>query len=85
MTIPTLTSDGVKRVRDLIQEGCNVKDDVASLNEGLKETVKSVSEELGIPAKILNKAIATAHKANFQDLESELEDLDQLLEITKIK
>ena len=85
MTIPTLNQDGIEKVKHLIDEGCNVKDDIAALNEGLKETVAAVSEELDIPAKILNKAIMTVHKANFGDQATAWDDLDMLLETVKRK
>jgi len=85
MTIPTLNQEGIEKIKALIDEGCNVKEDVAALNEGLKETVAAVSEELDIPAKILNKAIMAVYKANFGDLETDWDDLDMLLETVKRK
>lgn len=85
MTIPTLNQDAITKVKELIDEGCGVKDDIVALNEGLKETVAAVSEELGIPAKILNKAINTVHKSNFGDQENDWSDLDMLLETVKRK
>lgn len=85
MTIPTLNQDSIEKIKTLIDEGCNVKTDIAALNEGLKETVAAVSEELDIPAKILNKAIMTVFKSNFGDLENDWSDLDMLLETVKRK
>jgi len=85
MTIPTLTQTSIDKIKLLIDEGCSVKTDIAALNDGLKETVAAISEELDIPAKILNRAINTVYKSNFGDLENDWSDLDMLLETVKRK
>lgn len=69
------------RLKQLIQEGCQVKMEVETLNEGLRETVKSIAEELDVKPAILNKAINTAHKANFQEQSEDFELLDTILDI----
>jgi sensor domain CHASE-containing protein len=69
------------RLKQLIQEGCQVKSEVETLNEGLRETVKAIAEELEIKPAILNKAINTAHKANFQDQYDDFDALETILDI----
>ena len=54
MTISINSSD-VTRLKHLVTEGVRVKQEVEDLNEGLKETVKAVAEELEIKPKLLNK------------------------------
>lgn len=70
------------RLKQLIQEGCQVKTEVETLNEGLRETVKAIAEELDVKPAILNKAINTAHKANFQDQYDDFDALEVILDIT---
>jgi len=69
----------IQRLKDLVYEGVKVKEEVESLNEGMNETVKAISEELQIPAKLLKTAITVAHKGNFKDHEEDLKDLEAIL------
>jgi hypothetical protein len=70
------------RLKQLIHEGCQVKAEVETLNEGLRETVKAIAEELDVKPAILNKAITTAHKANFQDQYDDFDALEVIMNIT---
>jgi hypothetical protein len=42
--------------------------------------VKAIAEEMDIKASVLNKAIKTAHKANFHQATEEYELLENILE-----
>jgi len=67
----------------LISEGSNVLRELEDLQEGLKETVKAVAEELQIKPSIINKAIRIAHKDNWKDHEQEWNDIEMILGVTK--
>jgi hypothetical protein len=69
------------RIKQVIMEGCQVKAEVDILTEGLRETVKAIAEELEIKPGVLNKAINTAHKANFQDQFEDFDLLETILDI----
>ena len=71
------------KLERLIKEGSNVLREVEDLNEGLKETVKAVAEELQIKPAIINKAIKIAHKDDWQKHEEEWEEIEGILGITK--
>jgi len=71
------------KLERLIKEGSNVLREVEDLNEGLKETVKAVAEELQIKPSIINKAIKIAHKDNWKQHEEEWEEIEGILGITK--
>ena len=45
------------KLERLINEGSTVLREVEDLQEGLKETVKAVAEELNIKTSIINRAI----------------------------
>lgn len=62
-----------------MSEGVRVKQEVDSLNEGLKETVKAISEELDLKPSLLNKAIRIAYKGDLQVHTDELEDIEMIL------
>ena len=71
------------KLERLINEGSTVLREIEDLQEGLKETVKAVAEELDVKASIINKAIKIAHKDNWKDHEQEWNDIEMILGVTK--
>ena len=67
------------KLKKLIDEGMQVKQEVSDLNAGLKDTVKAISEELEIKPSMLSKAITVAFKAGLHDEQSKLEELETIL------
>ena len=70
------------KLERLIKEGSNVLREVEDLNEGLKDTVKAVSEELDIKPALINKAISIAHKSNWSEVSSDFDDLEAIIVTT---
>ena len=70
------------KLERLIKEGSNVLREVEDLNEGLKDTVKAVAEELQIKPSVIKKAIKIAHKDNWAQHQEEWEDIEGILGIT---
>ena len=64
----------------LINEGMQVKQEIETLGEGLRDTVKAIAEELEIKPAVLNKAIAVAHKAKLGETNKENQELNDILE-----
>lgn len=71
------------KLERLIMEGSNVLREVEDLQEGLKETVKAVAEELQVKPSIITKAIKIAHKDDWKKHEEEWEEIEGILGITK--
>lgn len=71
------------KLERLINEGSNVLREVEDLQEGLKETVKAVAEELQVKPSIITKAIKIAHKDDWKKHEEEWEEIEGILGITK--
>jgi len=71
------------KLERLITEGSNVLRELEDLQEGLKETVKAVAEELQIKPSIINKAIRIAHKDNWKSHEDEWNEIKMILGVTK--
>ena len=72
-------ADSTAKLKRLIEEGMQVKQEVSDLNAGLRETVKALSEELEIKPAMLNKAISEAVKAGLHDEQAKLEELETIL------
>jgi len=61
----TFNQEEIARLKKLIQEGDQVLYEVDALNEGLRDTVKAIAEEMQLKPSILMKAVKVAHKAKF--------------------
>jgi transposase-like protein len=70
------------KLERLITEGSTVLREIEDLQEGLKETVKAVAEELDVKPSIINKAIKIAHKDNWRSHEDEWNDIEMILGVT---
>jgi hypothetical protein len=71
------------KLERLINEGSTVLREVEDLQEGLKETVKAVAEELQIKPSVINKAIKIAHKGDWQTYNEDWAEIEAILDITK--
>ena len=72
-----------RKLETLIKEGSTVLQEVEDLQEGLKETVKAIAEELSLKPSIINKAIKIAFKGNWTAHNEDFEEVEAILDITK--
>jgi len=79
MSSRTYGADEKAKLERLVNEGANVLREVEDLNEGLKETVKAVAEELDIKPSLINKAIKIAHKGDWAKYADDFDDLETLV------
>ncbi len=70
------------KLERLISEGQNILREIEDLQEGLKETVKAVAEELNVKPGVINKAIKIAHKDNWKNHEDEWNEIEMILGVT---
>lgn len=80
MSLENITSEEKAKLKQLVDEGCSVLQEVDDLKGGLRDTVKAIAEELDIKPSVLNKAISIAHKARLQEAKSDFEDVETVLE-----
>jgi hypothetical protein len=71
------------KLERLINEGSTVLREIEDLNEGLKDTVKAVAEELNIKTSVINKAIKIAHKGDWSSHNEDWAEIEAILDITK--
>ena len=73
-------NDGEKqKLIQIISQGSQVLGEVDDLKTGLRDTVKSLAEELELKPALINKAISIAHKGNYQDISDNMDTLDSIL------
>ena len=76
----TFNQEEQARLKRLIEEGMQVTFEIETLKEGLRDTVKAISEEMDLKPAVVNKAIRNAHKASFQDEYDKFDELETILE-----
>ena len=78
----SLSPEQIAKLKRVIQEGVQVKREIDDLTVGLKETVAAIAEEMEIKPAVLNKAITKAFKGDFDKDRSDLESVEEILEVT---
>jgi uncharacterized protein YpuA (DUF1002 family) len=72
-------TNDIERLKQLINEGLAVTQEIQDLREGLRDTVKTVAQELDIKPATLNKAIRIAFKAELQKSRDDFDELEDIL------
>ena len=80
MTIKTFSGDQRIKLKQIVEEGMNTLHEIDTLQGGLSDTIKAVSEELEIKPSVLKKAISVAHKSRLGETNKENEELNTILE-----
>jgi hypothetical protein len=79
MSDRTYGAEEKAKLERLVREGVTVLQEVEDLNEGLKDTVKAVAEELNIKPALINKAIKIAKARDWDKYADYHEDLETLV------
>lgn len=78
--VKTFSGDQKIKLKQLINEGMGVMNEIDTLQGGLTDTIKAVAEELEVKPSVLKKAIRVAHKASLTQTNQEHETLNTILE-----
>lgn len=78
--MPTFNEDQKRKLDQLFKDGISVMSEVDILNEGLRDTIKAIAEEMEIKPSILRKAVRTAYKVQYQKEQEEHSVLEDILE-----
>jgi len=78
----TFSEQDSQKLKRIVQEGIQVTEEVNTLKEGLRDTVKAVAEEMNIKPAVLNKAIRIAYKAEFDKEREDFDELESILDAT---
>lgn len=75
----TITAEDAKKLKRVIDEGLKVTQEIDDLKGGLKDTIKSVAEELDLKPAIINRAIRVAFKATLEADKEAVNDVEEVL------
>ena len=79
MSDRTYGSEEKAKLQRLVDEGVTVLQEIEALQAGLKDTVKSVAEQLDMKPALINKAIKVAKNMDWDKHQDEFEDLETLV------
>ena len=79
MAVKNFNDSEKQKLIQIISQGSQVLGEVDDLRSGLRDTVKSIAEELEVKPALINKAISIAHKGNYQNLSDDMDTLDSIL------
>lgn len=79
MSDRTYGAEEKAKLERLVKEGVTVLQEIEDLQEGLKETVKAVAEELDIKSSLITKAIKIAKNRDWDKHNDAFEDLETLV------
>ena len=79
MAVRNFNDEEKQKLIQIISQGSQVLGEVDDLKSGLRDTVKSIAEELELKPALINKAISIAHKGNYQDISDNMDTLDSIL------
>ena len=80
MPVRTFNSNEIAKLKQLMNEGIQVTGEVETLREGLKDTVKAISEEMDMKPAVLNKAIRIAYKNEFAQVQDSFSAVEEVLQ-----
>ena len=82
MPIRTFGPSEITKLKTLMSEGIQVTGEIEALREGLKDTVKAISEEMDMKPAVLNKAIRIAYKNEFANVQDSFNAVEEILQAT---
>jgi|TARA_X000001036_G_scaffold433453_1_gene471103 16S rRNA C1402 N4-methylase RsmH len=80
MPIRSFNPTEIAKLKQLMNEGIQVTGEVEALREGLKDTVKAISEEMDMKPATLNKAIRIAYKNEFAQVQDSFSAVEEVLQ-----
>lgn len=73
-----LSPENIARLKQLVKDGVQVLQECEDLKEGLRDTVKSMAEELEVKPAQLNKLIKVCQKGTMNDQREAFDELEEL-------
>jgi hypothetical protein len=82
MSLDALSTEDQKRLREIVDQGVKVTQELQDLRDGLKDTVKAVADELNITPGDLKEAIRLAFNGKIADKKESMSVVEEILHVT---
>lgn len=80
MGIKALTPDDMAKLKNIVDDGVRIHQEIDDLRGGLRDTVKDLAEEMDIKPKVINDAIRIAFKDSLNDVKDHTNDVETVLD-----
>jgi hypothetical protein len=81
-SLDQVSAEDKVRLKAFIESGLKVLQEVDDLKGGLRDTAKTIAEEMDVKPSLLMKALSAAFKANIEGQKADLDDVEMILEVT---
>jgi len=80
MASRSFSSEQISKLRQIINEGVNIMQEIEDLNAGLSDTVTAIATEMEIKPGLLKRAIKIAKKSSLTDTNLDHETVNDILD-----
>lgn len=82
MAFEQISQNDKVRLNQFLDSGMKVKQEIADLTEGLKDTAKTLAEEFNVKPGVLMKALNAAWKSNIDEQKESIDQVEAILDAT---
>ncbi len=85
-TAPAITgvqhysADDIKKLKEIVDEGVFVLQEISDMKTGLAETIKTIAEEMNIKPGQLSKAINVCFKNNLVEEQAKFDEIIDIIQ-----
>jgi hypothetical protein len=83
MSLDNLSAEDQRKLTEFIDKGVAIRQEVADLQDSLKDTAKSLAENWDLKPTVLMKAVNAAFKQTLQASKDEIDDVETILQYAK--
>ncbi len=80
MSLDNLSADDQRRLKEFIDKGVNVLQEIADLRDSLRDTAKDLAANWDVKPKVLNQALSAAFKSSLEEKKEEVSQVETILQ-----
>lgn len=82
MSLENLSQEDQRKLKEFMDSGISVLQEIDDLKTGLRDTAKGLAEQWDIKPSVLTKALSTAFKSTLEKQKEEMDDVESVLVYT---
>ena len=83
MSLDNLSMEDQRKLTEFVDKGVAIKQEIADLNDSLKDVAKTLAETWDVKAGVLMKAVNMAFKSSLEQSKTDLNDAETILQYAK--
>ena len=82
MSLDNLTQEDQRKLKDFMDSGVTIMQEIDDLRVGLKDAAKNLAEQWDVKPAVLTKAVSTAFKSTLEAQKEQMDDVEAVLQYT---